>query len=594
MNHSLIAAALVAASTPVFAEIDPIVITYESSRLGLNDRQTAQSIDVITREKFEKAGATSLQQALLLVPGLSFALPSSRNNKGDIRFNGAHQKQILVMVDGVPQTDGRNGYPDMAVFNLSNVESIEVIRGNASAQFGSGAVGGVVLIKTLDATSTTTELSMSLGSFGTQSARLFKSSVKESGDTLFVSISGERSDGFDVKTTGNGDADGYKDRGAVMKLGTAFDSGYLQLGLSANQGETEYDDGENEFKNTVVSASFDTSAWRATHSFSSSLKKAVDNNSQTYRLKQHQTEAVYNVAANQIIGVNVLFEDTKDSTLSNDKTSRTSALFGESLFQTDAVNIHVAGRAVTSNSWGQYQVGTVSISRRDGRFSPFINFGNSFRAPTAVDVYGYDGNADSDLLDAVDIPAAADLSPEKGKDLEAGVKIDNGNFQARFSLRGSRLNNAISSGYTGSTFGGVTYSGAAATNVDGTTEIYGFNADLTHRGDFATNRLSVTRSVRTENNTAKTFFPEYTVLAQTQFSLQDLSLNGSLRHESKRTQAYSKVDTFTVADFSASKPITSDVDISLSITNAFDREYLYDNSFNAPRRATTLAAKVRF
>ena len=52
------------------------------------------------------------------------------------------------MVDGVRLNDARTGYADLSGVSLAGVESVEVLRGGASALYGSDAIAGVVYVTT--------------------------------------------------------------------------------------------------------------------------------------------------------------------------------------------------------------------------------------------------------------------------------------------------------------------------------------------------------------------------------------------------------------------------------------------------------------
>jgi len=64
-------------------------------------------------------------------------------------IRGGRDRQILVLIDGVPVSDpsGVNTTFDLRLLTLSQVESIEVMNGAASTLYGSGAATGVVNIK---------------------------------------------------------------------------------------------------------------------------------------------------------------------------------------------------------------------------------------------------------------------------------------------------------------------------------------------------------------------------------------------------------------------------------------------------------------
>jgi len=95
-------------------------------------------------------GAASVGEALELVPGLDLAPTGASGAQTTLSLRGSTSGQVLVIVDGVRVSDPATGQCDLSRLGLGleDIESIEVIRGGASAQYGADALGGAVLITT--------------------------------------------------------------------------------------------------------------------------------------------------------------------------------------------------------------------------------------------------------------------------------------------------------------------------------------------------------------------------------------------------------------------------------------------------------------
>jgi vitamin B12 transporter len=589
MKKSLLAAAITLAAVPAFAEIDPIVI-YKTSPLGLNDRQTAQAITVITREQIETSGVQSVAEALALAPGVAFNYPASRNNQGKVRLAGAKSEQILVVIDGVALSDGRNGYPDLSVIDLNSVESIELVRGNAAAQLGKGAVAGAVVITTRQAQGNQTEVSGSLGSFNTRSARFSHSKVTKEGVKAFASVYNVNSEGFNVKPADSDtDKDGYEDRGGQVSLSLPTDFGTATFGVNKSSGEYEYDtEGTSDFDNLALNIALESANYTARINFAENEQIKTDNWGTTnYVLEQTQIDVGYLGYSDAIVGLNLLRENTDGSTLSNGKNSDSMSIYGEKLFTTEKANIHLAGRVVDNTNWDTHTAATVSVSGTDQAFSPFVNLGTAFRAPTEFDVNGYDANGNGVQTDPGDIAAADDLDVERSNDLEVGFRARQDAVSVRLGLRISKLQNELKNGST--------WSGNSAYNADGETQRYGYDLDVTLRQEQVLHNLSVSRSVReNENGVQQSIFPEYSATYQAETSLAAIDWTLGARYESKRTQQYSESDSYTIARLGASKWINDTLQVSVNVQNLFDRDYQVTDGYQAPRRSTTLTAKYRF
>ena len=62
---------------------------------------------------------------------------------------GSLGSSLLVLVDGRRVNEADTGNTDWSLIPLDRVESIEIVRGAASALYGDNAVGGVINIRTL-------------------------------------------------------------------------------------------------------------------------------------------------------------------------------------------------------------------------------------------------------------------------------------------------------------------------------------------------------------------------------------------------------------------------------------------------------------
>lgn len=116
--------------------------------------KVAGSISVFDGDEIEKKGATELYDALKNEPGVSVSGGAGRPQ--NITIRGMSGNRIAITMDGIKTSDGYgaldlNDKVGMNSFDLSNVKSIEVVKGASSSIHGSGAIGGAVIITTKDA-----------------------------------------------------------------------------------------------------------------------------------------------------------------------------------------------------------------------------------------------------------------------------------------------------------------------------------------------------------------------------------------------------------------------------------------------------------
>src|SRR6202162_2163405 len=117
----------------------------------------AAAIFVITQEDLRRSGATSIPEALRLVPGLEVArIDENKWAIGSRGFTGRFDDKLLVLIDGrsvyTPLFSGV--YWDVQDVPLEDIDRIEVIRGPGAAVGGANAVNGVINIITTRAQET--------------------------------------------------------------------------------------------------------------------------------------------------------------------------------------------------------------------------------------------------------------------------------------------------------------------------------------------------------------------------------------------------------------------------------------------------------
>src|SRR5436305_7246996 len=121
----------------------------------------AAAVFVITQDDIRRSGATSIPEALRMVPGIQVARIDE--NKWAIAsrgFNGRFDNKLLVLIDGrsvyTPLFSGV--YWNVQDVMLEDVDRIEVIRGPGATLWGANAVDGVINIITKPARSTQSAL----------------------------------------------------------------------------------------------------------------------------------------------------------------------------------------------------------------------------------------------------------------------------------------------------------------------------------------------------------------------------------------------------------------------------------------------------
>lgn len=188
-----------------------VVATRQPSRVSA----LAADVSVIERQEIEAAGpAATLGDLLVGVPGVELSRQGSRGASEGVFIRGANAGHTLVLVDGLRVGSATLGQASIEGLPLSQVERIEILRGPASALYGSDAIGGVIRITTRPAADAPLlDARAGIGSHGTHEASL--AHAGRFGNVSYAIRTGEsRSSGVNTITNVsspafNQDKDGY-------------------------------------------------------------------------------------------------------------------------------------------------------------------------------------------------------------------------------------------------------------------------------------------------------------------------------------------------------------------------------------------------
>ncbi len=117
----------------------------------------AAAITVLSNDDLRRSGATTLMEALRLVPGLNVGeVNSSQWAISSRGFNDLYAKKMLVLIDGRAVYDPlfAGVFWDLQQMMLADVERIEIIRGPGATIWGANAVNGVINVVTRSAKET--------------------------------------------------------------------------------------------------------------------------------------------------------------------------------------------------------------------------------------------------------------------------------------------------------------------------------------------------------------------------------------------------------------------------------------------------------
>ena len=135
-----------AQSTAPASRLDDVTVTGTRSPMKLSD--VAADLTVIHRDTIERQGFGNLATLLRNVAGLQMTSNGGPGNATSVFVRGAETRHTVVLIDGVRVDGQSSGGASWQNLPVSQIERIEVLKGPASALYGSDAIGGVVQIFT--------------------------------------------------------------------------------------------------------------------------------------------------------------------------------------------------------------------------------------------------------------------------------------------------------------------------------------------------------------------------------------------------------------------------------------------------------------
>ncbi len=132
-------------------EVEQIIVT--ASRIQSSINEIPASISVIDKERLEQLSANKLSDLLRYQAGISVEKSGDRHGDANINIRGIGGNRILMVKDGTIMPDGFGSAgvsQGRGNFDPFNLQQVEILKGPASALYGSNALGGVVIMNTLD------------------------------------------------------------------------------------------------------------------------------------------------------------------------------------------------------------------------------------------------------------------------------------------------------------------------------------------------------------------------------------------------------------------------------------------------------------
>ena len=573
-----------------------VVVTANRSEQLLTD--AIPNTTVIGRDVIDRSQATDLASLLASETSIQFTQNGGRGSSASIYLRGAASLQVLVLVDGVSLTrQDATGSVGVENIMLDQVDRVEIVRGNVSAVYGSGAIGGVIQIFTRAAKGKPLAFaSIEVGSLSSvRSSAGITGSFDKTKYTLGVGQ--HKTDGFSVMSPKqypleNPDADGFKNTNYNFGLSHEILKGQ-SFGLRAQGSDGEFDfDGsgfgtiQDIYKGRstlnawqVFSHNQINKAWESKLTYSESRDRSVSDalKAPTFAyysdaITKNKTSNWTNTIAIDDWLITTGIENQNQSINTSDQASLTlnrsrdvMSIFGGLSGSLGAHSFQLNARNDKASSLDGNNTGYLGYGYQlNPSFKLLASSSTAFNLPPL----GY-------LYDTA-LGGNANLQPETARSSELGLQWAQEGQVFRATSFTTATSNLLEYDLITSKFLNIS-------------NVVNRGVELSYSGSFnlAKVRASLTSQDPINQTTGKQLDRRPTSMASLGFSIpvNDWSFGADIRYTGSRPDTKNTLPAFSVLDLKARYSVTKELDLTARIDNALDEDYQTIYGYNQPRRA---------
>jgi vitamin B12 transporter len=572
------------AQSQTTTQLKEVVVTATRTQTRADD--LVSDVVVLDRAAIEASTGRTLTEVLTRNAGVQMTSNGGLGKNTGVFVRGTEARHTILLIDGVRFGSATAGAPTWDNIPLDMIERIEVLKGPASALYGSEAVGGVVQVflrKGVKGFSPYASLSFGSNSFAKASAGL------NGGDgavSYAIGVEKTQDKGFSTTNSNaafgnhNPDRDAFKQDAVNASIAYQINPDWkIDAGLLYADGLSHFDDGPTgDTRVAVRSQTLRTGiegkvlpSWKTQLRISQALDHANDiesayfpskfNTQQNQITWQNDIETPVGIA---LVGAEQLKQKVDSSTI-YDVSQRTVNSVFAGLNGNSGSHSWQANLRRDSNS--QFGDNNTWFAGYGYKISPAwrvnASYGTSFVAPSFNQLY-YPGFSNPDL------------QPEQGKNLDLGITYsDNGQ-----TVKLVRFDNKIRGFITTTT----TPENIPRARVDGWS--------LTYDGAFGAFNVRATADVlNPRNELTGDVLPRR---AKNQFSLGAdyrmgaWTFGGSLLNVGSRFDDVKNTTTlasYMTADIFANYNVSKDVQVQVKVNNVADKVYETAYGYNQAGRA---------
>lgn len=602
------------------AELDTVTV-YSAYATPVNQDKTASSVTVLTEKDFAERNATYVSDVLKTVPSVAIGSNGGRGAVTSLFLRGANSNHTAIIIDGVKVNPIDTNF-SFGGLSLSNIERIEVLRGEQSALWGSEAVGGVVYITTKSGLYKdkpfNVDFDFGLGSHNTRDASATVSGYDngfyyalhgDSHRTRGISVASKdtfrytANDGSRIVTGGATEKDGFHRDNASLRLG--YDDSKKGVELLASHYSQSFQNDDLKSGNVgQVYTSYENLAYYAMRDRETVFKLGgywgsdqdlFKHKASVSHLKHdtdvfglyagtkdwkklntnYQLDINFDREGSLTQAVSLLADYQRTSFISNNfengekRLSEKSLATEYRLFTEDDHSLSLSGRFTDNKLYSNAWTGRISGAYRlSPNFKTHASFGSAIKNPTVTDYFGWDSSYIGN----------PNLKPEKSLGGEIGLLIETADKAHSLDVTyfARNVNNFIA-------MDEKCY--CQSINLDGTTKVKG--VELAYTGKFTDNLTGYANYTYTNTRDSKgkelVRRPKHSANAGLAYQITDkLGSSVSVSYVGKRTDNYwdanyvshtVKMPSYTLVNLGTNYQITKNVNIYANLNNLFDKKY---------------------
>jgi vitamin B12 transporter len=595
-------AAPLLALVPLFASAQPaddaVVVT--ASRTEQRIRDAIPHTTVLTQKEIRDSQAVDLPSLLRTEAGFELQQNGGPGSTfSPLSLRGSSSAQTLILVDGVRMEDASFGLSAIQHIMLDDVERVEIVRGNVSSLYGSGAVGGVVQVFTKRGRGAPAPYGqVMLGERST--GKLLAGYGGQVDETRFnLTVSRFRTRGFSaidprVAPSANPDADGYENESLSANVSHTVSRRH-ELGASLLRSRTDLDyDSAFDTPTTthqsgqqlgMMQAWWEArfvEAWRSRATIAEGTDYRTDTRNGSFAFSSNtrnrqliwENEARLRPEHSVSGGLEQLRQELASSTV-GDRSRDVTALRLGYLGRLGAHSLQANARTEDYSDFGKadtYFLGYGFDLTDAWRFT--ASTANAFRAPTFVDLY-YPFGIGNPLL-----------KPERARTNELGLQWATGRHRLRVVAFDTKYQDAIV--FSAGTTRNVRRASVNGVETSYSGQLLGFDlrASLTFQDpveqDPGGQELQAIRRSKAYGSIAA-----YRTIERWRLGAQ---LAGAGERRDTHIVSFASVQEagYTVLNLTARYNFSKALFAALRVENALNEDYHLVNGFNAPPRGAFL------